>query len=787
MMESQLQLVVKCYKRMCQILGEELRKNPTALDAIVKEELKEEPKEVAVATTKLNISIKLPNEEKKEKQESGDASSVSLKEAAVSTTVTKTAVLPTAVDDPIAEIVREVENGTKVSRAVLWIKPPSKYLNSKVAAPPRVVSKKEVTPTVPDSSSSLTVSTEALEGEDVQCRDDTPKHRLETKKKKGKLALKLEGAHKGTKSKALHIKNSVCKTERAATVVASTRRKLRKPVTSSIQSNLPQRRATTRAGSKGSMTKPVSKASKKVANKETKPAAVPPEVPEPPPSPPPPQTPKHFIYGDAMKASVLDVSVHSFNDKYLNMTSVSLALLPHAQPANVLASALSRFPLAPGEVPLAKKTSFLGGEWQKSTRKRRWDPLCPSVVVKRPREVIAKMLLLQSKAAKAKRKMRYNKAKQRKQASEQPKKPAAKPRCPESVPPPPYVAALHPLPRHHATTSPLSCHPGDIPLPDNIPILPNDASQLDDDINWKELSDFLESNDEESMASLPPPLSRYGPPHQQHPAHLEFDERYRPRHLMPPPFMASPHHPGHLHLPPPPRAHLPGPHTPVMPFTPDMRHPPPDGYFSPMMRPEDFLPGGGGMGPDGGGYSSPMTPHRGYPTGGMCPMEFQHSPHHHHHGHFPMPSPRMSNFVPPRRSFPAAPPLPVPAPKQPKGSRSNGKSNSSSNGGTMSKMVTKMKMKSPGGQQRKKPPTPGTPGEQGKKRRSPGYSEAGWRCRCGTNNVMFPDKVCAKGKCPCYTKGVACKNCLCRHCHNPFGLRESSTSASSPADAVISE
>ena len=37
---------------------------------------------------------------------------------------------------------------------------------------------------------------------------------------------------------------------------------------------------------------------------------------------------------------------------------------------------------------------------------------------------------------------------------------------------------------------------------------------------------------------------------------------------------------------------------------------------------------------------------------------------------------------------------------------------------------------------------------------------------------MFPEKVCAKGKCPCYSKGIPCKNCLCRHCHNPFNNEE---------------
>lgn len=60
----------------------------------------------------------------------------------------------------------------------------------------------------------------------------------------------------------------------------------------------------------------------------------------------------------------------------------------------------------------------------------------------------------------------------------------------------------------------------------------------------------------------------------------------------------------------------------------------------------------------------------------------------------------------------------------------------------------------------KPPPIP-------RKRRTPGFSEDGWRCRCGTNNVMFPEKVCAKGKCPCFSKGIPCKNCLCKYCHNP--------------------
>lgn len=791
-MESQLQLVVKCYRRMCQVIGEELRKNPCALDVIVD---KEERQVVSDTMTKLNISIKLPSEDQVKCGEAGivpekEATTVSKKTAVtVGDPKKKTTV---TVEDPIGEIVREVEKGTKVSRAILWIKPPHKYLNNKAPVSSRVVTKKEAAPAPPSNPSNPDTPDKApsIVSEDGRCTDACVLESTSgpaTRKRKGKFTRRV---HRSTKA-------AYNKEEHVATVIATAKRKLRKTTTASIsvqrnQSSMARKkRVMSRTGSKGSTKPPVPKASnseKIAADKdcESKPATL--AVPEVV-SPSFQQGPMHFMYGGEMKVSGLCVSVHCFNDSYFKISSRNLVLLPHAQPVNILAAALFH----PSSTSGVAKMSFAGGEWQKSTRQRRWDPLCPSVVAKRSMEVIAKTLLIQRKAAKAKKKMRYNRAKLRKQTPEQVAKKsstATKPRSPEPVPPPPPTAAFHPASRSTPNASPftLSRPPtGDIPLPEHIPILP---SELDDDINWKQLSEFFESNDEDeaSMSSLLPPISQYGPPprlqhhhhHHHHPRPLDpvhFDDRFRPRHLIHPPFMPHPHpHPGHLHIPGPPHLPPPGPHTPMMPpFTPDM--PPPDGFFSPMMGPDNFLPPGGGLGPDGG-YSSPMTPQRGYPPGVMCPMEYQHSPGPHHHlhpgGHFPMPSPRMGFPPPHEQSFPGPPP-----PKKPKG---NG-----GGGSTMSKMVTKMKIKSPAGQKQKKLLSPGTPtGEQqGKKRRSPGYSEAGWRCRCGTNNVMFPEKVCAKGKCPCYTKGVACKNCLCRHCHNPFGARE--VSASLPADAVVSE
>lgn len=54
-----------------------------------------------------------------------------------------------------------------------------------------------------------------------------------------------------------------------------------------------------------------------------------------------------------------------------------------------------------------------------------------------------------------------------------------------------------------------------------------------------------------------------------------------------------------------------------------------------------------------------------------------------------------------------------------------------------------------------------------KKKRSP-LTPGKWRCRCGTNNPQTFDRICARGKCPCFAKGMGCNKCLCRHCKNPF-------------------
>ena len=65
--------------------------------------------------------------------------------------------------------------------------------------------------------------------------------------------------------------------------------------------------------------------------------------------------------------------------------------------------------------------------------------------------------------------------------------------------------------------------------------------------------------------------------------------------------------------------------------------------------------------------------------------------------------------------------------------------------------------------------SPTVPTPVKKKKRSP-MTPGNWRCRCGTNNPQTFDRICARGKCPCFVKSISCKNCLCRHCKNPFNI-----------------
>ena len=61
-----------------------------------------------------------------------------------------------------------------------------------------------------------------------------------------------------------------------------------------------------------------------------------------------------------------------------------------------------------------------------------------------------------------------------------------------------------------------------------------------------------------------------------------------------------------------------------------------------------------------------------------------------------------------------------------------------------------------------------TPSPAKQRRKTPSGTP---RCRCGTNHPQVLQKICARGKCPCFSQGKPCNRCLCRNCHNPYQLR----------------
>ena len=745
--ESQLQLVVKCYKHMCYILGEELRRNPSVLGTPAKPE----PKAELENLNKVELTLDEKNNEE-----------VGIDEPKKDVVSKKKVLVMDPYFNPITEIVKEVEMGTKVSRAILIIKPPSKYLNAKLT----LIQKKEQT----DVTQAVKARKESISNV--------------TRKRNNAMVLsqKLSKVRKTTNTKSrIHKKRVVLDKEVHAQDTTPRRRTKKLTSCRADSQGIVYVRKKKSVGNHISSTGTDSMADTPTSGEEIDIGIVDqPTVAKTPQSP----NPKNYTRGE-IRVEELDVSIDCLSENYLNIRPRTVALLPQTEPAYLLSEVLNRLSAASSK-EVSMKQTYVSEEWKGTVRKRKLNPLCPSVVVKRSREDIVKMVLLQSKAAKGKKRSRY-KARQeqppplqlsipmKKKASHKHKHQSSAPShhqshsapSPPPPPPPPPPSRTQPMPTH------------DIPIPDHIPILSNDGREdlLDADINWTEFSDFLESTDEESSSTLqsfggfapqPPTPQNHG----IEPVHFN---NYGQGHLIHSPFLPPPVPP---HMPPLPHH---GPHTPVMPYAANMCPPdippPHENFFHRVMGPENFLPHGG-MGPDGVGYphSTPMTPGRSYPPG-MCPEPpYQQSPAPHHPAsHFQTPE-LGGGYSPHQRHFQG----PIIIPKH-KGDRGN-----------MSPIVTKMKIKSPVQTKKFLAPVSQTPtspshslNQSTKKRRSPGYSEAGWRCRCGTNNVMFPEKVCAKGKCPCFTKRIACSNCLCRYCHNPFGGREHSTN--SPVKKTASE
>ena len=813
--EKQLQLLVDCYKHMCHILGEKLRKE--GKENQNRERLSEKDPE-----SMLHLSVFED-------------------EPAVC---------------PIAEIIREVEKGTKVSRAVFIIKPPLKYINAKDSLPPK---REPVTNTSGTSVQPMSISTTSANGGEevgdsvsVNCYGSVSTN-------DGKMDVDLPDSGSvetsGTASVGTHalVKNPDMASEETPasvripdTALVETLASVRNPCSIntscsvSVEAAVPVKKTVKKLEvSKKKcrcMHKPlVVSATSKATPSSNTPAQKPSSSQLPykrkrkrktltlsEPLPPvgselgntdvranasvsshdsssiplkimtvtcvyPPEPHSLFAHG-RVPINDLGVCVSCLDQRYFNIAPDTVSLLHGEQLPYKIEETLDMTSSARD-----MRSNFTPGQWKKNTRKRVWGPLCRSVMVKRQGEDIAQMLILQIKSAEVKRKERQNVRPAISQGRMRRSRAIAtssllpsQPPPPVPPPPPPHFPPLPPSPLVPSSLPPVT--PNDIPIPENLSLLSRDGrdNDMDEDINWLEVSNFYESP-EDSLPALPtlpcypsqhhyqtPPL----PPSELGSIHFEdFDvlhqqqqqqrqqklqqqrqlqqqqqqqQHHRQRGLNLLPLLSRPtncvpvrHHPSSL------------PHTcPPTPYSPLMGHiSPQDSFFAPVTS--------GGIRPNLGGYSNPVTPMGSFP--GPCPEELL--PHQN-------PGPP-SNALPhtaggmfPFSSGSGFPPVGMVGFPRPASLTSAISPKKKSN--AMSDLVGKMKIKSP--------LTPkdllATPSPTKKQRRSPGESEAGWRCRCGTNNVMFPEKVCAKGKCPCYSKGNACKNCLCRFCHNPFGSRE---------------
>lgn len=619
--ETQIRLLVDCYKRMCLILASELNSNPLVLGVMGRD-----PAHCA--------------ESDKEKQKV----SPSVKENGEGKTKSKTP--SSAVTfNPISEILKEVQEGTKVSRAVLVIKPPSKYVNAKMMPTPRKEPSLSAKATAA-SSDKTEKESENNSPMEVEASEET------TKKKRGRKAkrqLSLSIPYKAEEKSNVETRPSKEK--------VSKRAKEESGAAPSLESNFVT-------------TAELIKTKLKVDN---------------------------------LKPLELEVSSKSLDSQLVKINGGRITI----KEAGERGSERDGDYLPKATANLLKYVQFSLDK--DGNRRRLWNPLCPRIFVKRSRASIDKMRNLQTKTVGARLRSKEKKKKVQTLPSDSPTEKTDKAaRTQKEVEDPLAMEEerrmevdmderLEQLEREHG-----------LQLPDIDTDIDPD---LELDTSW--LEELCGGIDEDFMYFAQPPVPPPPPP-----PPMPFPS---PRASTPPhhPSMYGPPYSPQHHLPPPPHHHHFPPH-----------HPPHPGFMHPPIPP-------------------PPHPH---------PFMAQHHP--------PLPPPPRH---PPRPQLPPAhpPPIRIHRPTSPRPSVFPFRSKHQ-----LPVIVGKMNIG--------KPPTYSTskgllsPGDSSKtkKRRSPGYSESGWRCRCGTNNVMFPEKVCAKGKCPCFSKGIPCKNCLCKHCHNPFNNEE---------------
>ena len=613
--ETQIRLLVDCYKKMCLIIASELRDNPLVLGVREKDPVNyvDVDKEKTVNGVKEGGDVKLKSKPP----------------------------ISSAPFNPISEILKEVEEGTKVSRAVLVIKPPSKYVNAKMTQTPKK-----------DPSLSSKATPTANDKLEKEAENNTPVAVV----RGGEEGTKKKRGRKAKRQLSLSIPYKLGESSESSVVVQDS----------------PKEKVGKGQGKEECSIVPASNGATHVTDFDLTQAQ---------------------LALDNLRPVQLEVSVKSLDSKVIKVNSGRITIKPEK---NKIGEDNLSF-VTPAMLKYVRFVLDKDGN-----RKRVWNPLCPKVVVKRSRASIDKMLNLQTRTVGARLRSKERKKKTQTPPSDSPTgksgKSVKKREQEETLSQreEEMEKRLEQIDREHGLQFP--------DLDDLDPDLELDAS-------W--LEELCEGIDEDfQMYFTQPPV----PPPPPHPP-MQFAPSSTPPHH--PGMFGPPYSPQH-HLPPHPHHHFPPHHPP--PFMHPHLHPPPPPH--PFMARHHHPP--------------PLPP----PT------------HHQPRPHLP------HNRPPPIRIH--RPPSPPPPPPPEYSTKFHSKQ-------PLPIIVGKLNIgKSPSSTSSPRPLlSPGT-SSKAKKRRSPGYSESGWRCRCGTNNVMFPKKVCAKGKCPCYSKGIPCKNCLCKNCHNPF-------------------
>ena len=499
--ETQIRLLVNCYKRMCRILASELNQNPQILNGN--------------GANPVNHIAVAEDEKDKEKVKGGSNAS---KDTGDPKTKSKTAT--PASFNPIVEILKEIEDGTKVSRAVLIVKPPLKYINAKLMPTPK-------------KDASLAAKNAA----------PTASDKIEKDKEKGgesESPIETEAGASSTPNSGGGGEEKVKK------------KRGRKPKRQLIMP------AVTEEGVEVQESPSKEKGQKSEKKQDSAPA--------------PPVKSGKFVTADdlakakraieKLKPSQLEISVKSLDSKLVKVSADTITIKEGVTTKGV--EPVSQ--VTPAMLSYARFMLDKDGN-----RKRIWDPLCPRIVVKRSRASIDKMRNLQTRSVGAKLR-----SKERKRKTHTPPKLGEPPSRKTSRQSSREFEAVFQLaggggeqegvtggeePDHQRRLRELEQEHG-LQLPD----LDTDIDpDLELDASW--LQELCEGIEEDFMVfaqppipgppppmPFPPPPASSTPPHHAPP--IFGGPPYSPQHHLPPPPHFSPHHP---HPPPPPPGFMPPP------------------------------------------------------------------------------------------------------------------------------------------------------------------------------------------------------------------------------------